>query len=196
MQNRQQLRKNIADKRKALTPEKEAECAKALLEQVKKFLPFTQSRNLAFYIAAFGEINPDPILQLALKQNKNCYLPTVEFSTDKQLNFIQYQTTDQLQKNRYLILEPQFDESKIIPATQLDLVFMPLLAFDLAGHRLGMGAGYYDATFNFLLQSTRPTKPLLVGLAYDWQQIESLDSEIWDVAMDAIITEKNIYLVE
>lgn len=196
MLNRQQLRQIIADKRKVISLEKQAQCAEALLEQVKNFLPFTQSKNVAFYIAAFGEIDPNPIMQLALEQNKNCYLPTIEFSINKQLNFIKHQTSDQLQKNHYLILEPQFDKNKIIPATKLDLVFTPLMGFDLEGHRLGMGAGYYDATFNFLLKSRRPTKPLLVGLAYDWQQIETLNAEAWDVPIDAIITEKNIYFVE
>lgn len=196
MQNRQQLRQTISDKRKTNPIEKQAQCALDLLEQIKNFSLFNQSKNIAFYMAAFGEIDPNPILQLALKQNKNCYLPTVESSTNKELHFVKFQNSDLLIKNRYSILEPQFAKDKVLPTSGLDLVFLPLLAFDLQGHRLGTGAGFYDITFNFLLKSNRPTKPFLTGLAYEWQRIEFLETESWDVPMDAIITEKNIYLME
>ena len=58
-----------------------------------------------------------------------------------------------------------------------------------------MGGGFYDRTFSFLLEKTRPTKPYLVGLAYEWQKLETKTWKNcnWDVPLDAIVTEKKIY---
>lgn len=78
-------------------------------------------------------------------------------------------------------------------ARSLDLVVMPLLAFDTAGSRLGMGGGFYDRSFAFKRRSgKRSNKPHLTGIAYQFQQAEALNRQTWDVPLDAISTEKGI----
>ena len=62
-----------------------------------------------------------------------------------------------------------------------------MVAFDIHGTRIGMGKGYYDKT----LATVRPK--LLVGVAYEFQRLAFISPQIWDVKLDAIITEKNIY---
>jgi len=69
---------------------------------------------------------------------------------------------------------------------------MPLLGFDNEGSRLGMGGGYYDRALSFKHSEEQPSKPLLIGLAYSFQQIEGLQSDTWDVPLDVIITEETI----
>ena len=72
--------------------------------------------------------------------------------------------------------------------SQLDIVLLPLLAFDDRGNRLGMGGGYYDRLFASRLH--RKTKqPLRVGLAFDCQQAERLPMQAWDVPLHAVVTE-------
>ena len=95
--------------------------------------------------------------------------------------------------NRYNILEPELKNAELIAAENLDLVLVPLVAFDLSGNRLGMGAGFYDTTFSFLNNIKRPSKPYLLGLAYEWQKLATLEKENWDITLDAVITDQTFY---
>jgi 5-formyltetrahydrofolate cyclo-ligase len=95
--------------------------------------------------------------------------------------------------NRYGIPEPARYRDHLLPARRLELVIAPLLGFDCACHRLGMGGGYYDRTFSFLNQRRHIHRPLLIGLAYELQRIESLDPQPWDVRLDAVVTENRTY---
>jgi 5-formyltetrahydrofolate cyclo-ligase len=69
-------------------------------------------------------------------------------------------------------------------------VLTPLVAFDLHGNRLGMGGGFYDRTFEFLNRHTHWRRPLLIGLAYDFQRVEQLYSHGWDVRLSGVVTEQ------
>jgi 5-formyltetrahydrofolate cyclo-ligase len=69
---------------------------------------------------------------------------------------------------------------------------VPLLGFDRHGHRLGFGGGYYDRSFAFLRDLERPSKPLLVGIGYASQEIDSLAPEDWDVRLDYVATEREL----
>ena len=109
--------------------------------------------------------------------------------------FAPYQTGDKLIKNEFGIPEPAVSPRALIPARQLDVVFAPLVAFDLSGNRLGMGGGYYDKTFSFLTHRTKWRKPHLVGIAYDFQQVGNLDHFPWDVPLGSIITDHNEYII-
>ena len=76
---------------------------------------------------------------------------------------------------------------------RLDLVFMPLVAFDKNSNRLGMGGGFYDRCFAFrntTQQDNIRTRPLLIGCAHALQEMSSLKPEKWDVPLDGILTEK------
>jgi 5-formyltetrahydrofolate cyclo-ligase len=73
---------------------------------------------------------------------------------------------------------------------QLDAVIVPLLGFDNNGNRLGMGGGYYDRSFAFRKQRRAWRRPLLIGVAYSFQQVDAIQTEPWDIPLDAVITEQ------
>jgi 5-formyltetrahydrofolate cyclo-ligase len=77
----------------------------------------------------------------------------------------------------------------------LDVILMPLVAFDGQGNRLGMGAGYYDRTLAFLRHRRHWRKPRIIGLAYEFQRMPALPAEPWDVPLDGIITEAGFYKI-
>ena len=110
---------------------------------------------------------------------------------ENQLNFYHYTPGQTLVKNRFGIPEP-VGNNKAIKTKQLDLVFMPLVAFDRRGSRLGMGGGFYDRTFEFTKQSISQHSPLLVGLAHQCQQAMHLPSQSWDIPLNMIVTDKQI----
>ena len=72
-------------------------------------------------------------------------------------------------------------------------MFIPLVAFDPKCNRIGMGCGYYDKTLAFKKGGEFKNKTLLVGLAYEFQKIDSIEKNAWDIPMDAIITEDKTY---
>ena len=83
--------------------------------------------------------------------------------------------------------------SNQISANFLDIVFVPLVAFDLNGFRIGMGSGYYDRTFEKKLAIKDPKYPVLIGLAYEFQKQECLNHQPWDVPLDMVVTELKTY---
>lgn len=149
---------------------------------------FNESQHIACYLPFKDEFETDPIIYTIWEAGKNCYLPVLHSHGNQSLHFILYRPDDRLVANRYGILEPINTENEIA-AEMLDLVITPLIAFDMQGHRLGTGGGYYDRTFAFLHES-KFQKPMMLGLGYSIQAAEHLPAERWDVNLDAILTEE------
>ncbi len=91
-------------------------------------------------------------------------------------------------KNCYGILEPK--QQQAIPIEDLDILFVPLVAFDDELNRLGMGGGYYDRA---LSRSPRPRRPLLIGLAHQGQKVAQLNTQYWDIPLDMVLTDQKRY---
>ncbi len=77
-------------------------------------------------------------------------------------------------------------------ARDMGVVLLPLLAFDRHGHRLGTGGGWDDTSLAFLRGAARPASPLLVGIGYTFQEVESVPAEPWDVGLDYIATDSEL----
>ncbi len=160
------------------------EAAKLLVKQ-----PFFKaSHRVACYLSTANEFDSIPIIEAIWQAKKQCYVPVLTGENEKALHFARYQYGDALHLNRYAILEPTGNSHKLSPES-LDLVLLPLIAFDCYGHRLGSGGGYYDRTFAFLHANPTP-KPWMIGLGFTSQQIDALPKDPWDIRLDGVITEK------
>jgi len=186
------LRKRLRERRLNLTPQEQHTASHQATYTFLQSLWFQQSTHIGLYIAHNGEINPADIIDAAIAHNKTCYLPVLRNGESKYLKFLPFHPDNDLRPNIYGIPEPDIDDEHAIELTKLDVVLAPLVGFDQFGHRLGMGAGYYDRTFSFLDTTPRPHSPKLIGLAYAFQQIASLDAEPWDIALDAVCTDHGI----
>lgn len=144
---------------------------------------------MAVYLPADGEVDTTGIIQRAWTLGKQVYLPVLVPYLHNRLWFIRYTSDTRLVKNRFGIPEPEAVHRKRVPAQALDLVLTPLVAFDAQGNRLGMGGGFYDRSFEFLLRRRIWHKPRLVGLAYDFQQLPGLPAQSWDVPLTAVATD-------
>ena len=108
----------------------------------------------------------------------------------KELNyylFRRYNFNQKLVKGKFNILEPSDDNELLIP----DILFVPCLAFDNNGYRLGYGGGYYDKTFDYLIKNKK--KFISVGYAFEGQKLSSLPIDKYDIKLNYVMTEKNIY---
>jgi len=130
------------------------------------------------------------MLDIAWQRKKSCYLPCL--TNGKKLLFAPVSAGIEMAKNRYGILEPQVAKQELLQPKQLNLVLAPLIGFDSSGNRLGMGGGYYDRSFAFLKQHKKWQRPHFVGIGYDFQQVEQLGSEEWDVPLESVISNKSL----
>ncbi len=191
-QIKKQQRKEFRQKRKLIPPYKKKLNALKLVKQCRLIPHFTTAKHIAIYLANDHEIDPSFLIHSLWQNNKTCYLPVLDKQKTNQLRFLPYIKDQLLTKNIFSIKEPYYQKKNSRVASQLDLIFLPLLAFDCQGHRLGMGGGYYDRSLAFLKQGRKSIKPSLVGIAYSCQQIEQLTPESWDIPLSYIVTEKKL----
>ncbi|HID49286.1 MAG TPA: 5-formyltetrahydrofolate cyclo-ligase [Chromatiales bacterium] len=193
MNDRDRLRQALRRRRRALGESERRHASLQVCEHVAASRLFINSRRIAFYLPNDGEIDLQPLIEHAWQTHKQCYLPVIGSRNSRRLWFLPYAPHTPLQLNRFGIPEPLHHpgERRFKPHA-LDLVLLPLVAFDSHGHRLGMGGGYYDRTLAFLTHRRIWSKPRLLGTAYQFQQQASLPVHPWDVPLDGIATEQGI----
>lgn len=188
---RAKMRKEILAKRSSLSKQQQNHASLLISKKIIRMPEFIRSKRIAFYFANNREISTHWLLQRAFTLGKDCFFPIIDPVKHNKLLFGRYQPGDQLKKNCFGILEPDLHNIMPIKPWSLDLVLTPLVGFDSKCNRLGMGGGYYDRTFNYLINSAS-NKPKLFGLAYDFQQLPLLLTETWDIPLDLIVTENQI----
>ncbi|WP_455211925.1 5-formyltetrahydrofolate cyclo-ligase [Kaarinaea lacus] len=189
MNSRQLLRKRMREQRRSLSAHERKRFSKLLAKRFAKTALFRNSKHIAFYIANDGELDLLPLMKIAWRLNKRCYLPILSPPFRRHLlYFARYNEGDALIANQYAIPEPKVSPRQWCTGRRLNLVLTPLVAFDTNGNRLGMGGGYYDRTFSYLRNHRRWRRPRLVGIAYDFQQVDQLENASWDVPLSAIVT--------
>lgn len=182
------LRRSIIKKRNSLPSHEQRNYSKMIAQHLCHQLIFLRAQRIAFYFSNKGEVETQIILNEALKMSKECFFPILHPVKHNCLWFGRYHKGDVLKKNVYGIPEPDLHYVDQVTPWSIDLVITPLVAFDQQGNRVGMGGGYYDRTFAFKKRQSR-SKPFLLGLAYDFQQIPIFEARSWDVPLDAILTE-------
>ena len=159
----------------------------ASLEQLPEFLV---DRRIAGYWAVGGEVPLHAAVARLNARGQQYCLPIV--GGDRLLRFVPLKPKADMVPNRYGIPEPEHAAADLLAPQAIDLVLLPLTAFDRSGLRLGMGGGYYDRSFAFLRDVPRPAQPLLIGIGYSFQEVATLASQEWDVALDFIATDKEL----
>ena len=189
---RNSLRTTLRETRQSLSAEEQILAAKNVFNLLGNQDFFRVAQRIAFYQVIDGEINPRLLRDLALNEGKSCFLPVVTQDNPDYMSFAPYNEQTVLVENQWGIEEPRMPDV-LVPATDFDVVFVPLVGFNEQCYRLGMGKGFYDRTFSFKIFNRR-SSPLLVGLAHECQLVpDNLPVEGWDVRLDAIATDKKIY---
>ncbi|EQC00964.1 hypothetical protein B738_08521 [Photorhabdus temperata subsp. temperata M1021] len=143
---RQSVRKKIRQQRRELTPEQQVLFANQAAEKVVNHPRIHQANKIALFLSFDGELDTRPLINQLWQQNKQIYLPVLHPFSRHHLLFLSYQPNTQLVRNRFNIEEPPLDVQQLLPLSELDIMMIPLVAFDRTGQRLGMGGGFYDRT--------------------------------------------------
>ncbi len=146
-------------------------------------LPILRSADtIAGYRAVRGELDVDAALTLLAERGARITIPRV---AGEHLEFVCWDPVDDTTPGSFGIPEPIGDRT--VPLSAHDVVLVPLVAFDADGHRLGQGGGFYDRA---LARAT--PRPVVIGIAHSFQQVDSIPTEQWDVPIDAVVTEDHI----
>ena len=193
MVDRSQIRQQMRQRRNALSIQQLSDAAQKVERLISRSHFYRNSQRIACYIANDNELSLELLIERIWMENKTCYLPILDSIHHNRLWFAPYHPDSKMRLNRFGIPEPVFKKRELIRAQSLDLVMTPLVAFDKAGNRLGMGGGFYDRSLAFLLQRRYWHKPCLCGVAYGFQCVDRLPFQSWDVPLRAIVTESEVY---
>lgn len=191
---KQDIRRRMRRRRRALSPAVRARAASRVAAVLDGLHMFRAARRIAVFAANDGEIDLLAATRL-LSDGKEYYLPVVPPPGRRRMRFARLDPDTSFTKNRYGILEPRVPAALLVSALELDLVLAPLVAFDRLGGRIGMGGGYYDATFEFLAARSCWLHPKMVGVAFSFQEVPHIEREPWDVPLSAVITDNGAIFV-
>ena len=149
------------------------------------------AETVGMYLASDGEIDLGPTMAWCWENRITTCVPVMG-EDDRVLSFAAVDRDTPLAANRFGILEPRTDGGEGMDAGALDVLLMPLVAFDALGNRLGMGGGFYDTTLRANREAGRG-QPLLAGVAHEIQRVERIDADPWDMPLDVVVTDVAIH---
>lgn len=182
MHDKRQIRQEIKQLKRALTPANRAELSQRICMAIESLPGFDRVSHLMLYHALPDEVDTQWLLS-RWSERKQLYLPVVN---GENLIVAPY-THGTVRQGAYGIWEPA-DVTAIAPSL-LEWIIVPGVAFDRSMNRLGRGKGYYDR----LLQQTAARK---IGIGYGLQLVDEIPAEPHDIKMDIIVTENDIIYKE
>jgi 5-formyltetrahydrofolate cyclo-ligase len=187
--DRQSIRAAMRRQRQAVPLALRSDAAHAVLRQLRSARMFAPGLRVAFYLPIDGELDPMPAARYAAKIGCRLYLPKVLDMRTRRMEFVEYRFNRSRGPGNDSVARVN-SRCRINPRL-LDIALVPLVAFDMHGHRLGFGAGFYDRKFAFLRRGYRK-RPKLIGIGYEFQQITRIIPSHWDVQLDAVATERGL----
>ena len=185
-QSKKELRVKYKNLRRAFSQELIEEKSMAIANALLK-LPIWDKNYFHIFLAIteHNEVDTELILHLLSGRDKNIIISKSDFDTREMTHFLLTDNT-KIKKNEYNIPEPV--DGIEVPANKIEVVFVPLLAFDLKGHRVGYGKGFYD---KFLSQCTAET--IKIGLSFF--EAEEIISDVFenDIALNYCVTPQKSY---
>ena len=183
--NRESIRNKIKHIRNLQSSDDIDKNSNIIMDKLFSNQIFKNSNCIGFYYSLKTEVFTSNMIQKTLDLGKNVCLPKIDRES-KTMNFHTIDGIENLSKNHLDISEPVGGAI----CTNIDVVIIPGIAFDKLGNRLGFGSGYYD---KFLTLHASIYK---IALAFDFQLIDSIDIQEYDVPMDLIITENRTITIE
>ena len=183
---KKELRIKYKELRQNLSPEEIEDKSMAIANKLLELDIWNKTYyHLFLTISELKEVNTEFILPILAGKDKEIVVAKTDFKKLKMVHFLLTDNT-KLKKNEYNIPEPI--DGLEVAATKIDVVFVPLLAFDSKGNRVGYGKGFYDA----FLSECKP-ETISIGLSLFGPETEIEDVYKNDIRMDYCVTPEKIY---
>ena len=183
------IRKEVRQRRRCLDPVSRRSADASINQNLIGLAEMTGCSALSTFFSFDGEPDLRPAMEILISRGVRIALPVIVNAPEApEMAFRSWNPAVRLEKNAFGIDEPVSGET--VHPRELDLVVMPLVAWDESGQRLGMGAGYYDRA---LAEVAECARPLRVGVAYEVQKVKQLPADPWDVRLHRVITENGVF---
>lgn len=184
------MRRDLRARRRAIGRRERTQAARRVARHADASGLLRRGARIGLYLPSPEEIDTIPLLALARARGCRIHLPRIVSTRDARMRFVSFDPGAALRAGPWGMVEPAGGVP--VGARALDVVFLPLVGFDDAGHRIGMGKGFYDRHFAHRRLPSRLRRPLLVGVAYQVQRVPLLPHAPHDVALDGIVTESSL----
>ena len=178
------IRKSLFEQGQSLSNNYKAKSDLVIQSTALKKINFEATSNILLYFPFRNEVASSMIVESLKTTSKNIYVPKIIDKQTMKFNLLSESST--MIRNCFGIQEIKND--KYISPSDFQVMFIPLVGVDLNGCRLGYGSGYFDRTLQFSKELEH--RPLLVGLAYDYQICDEGFGEQHDLKYDIVISEK------
>ncbi len=185
---KKEIRQNMILQRNQLSKETVQKNSNSIIEKLQPYVQ--KAENIMIFMNMRSEVEITRLIELY--PDKKFYIPKTFPERNMKINLYN--------KNELVLHKFGYYESSsniFYDENILDLIIVPAVAFDYTKNRIGFGGGYYDTFLSRILLNNRNNgknrnKPLIIGVCYDFQLIDYIPSEVHDIKVDSIITEKNI----
>lgn len=183
MPKKRWLRKKFLKMRREMPEKIREDLSRKVQNRVLASKLWQNARTIGLYMALPDEVDTSLLLREAWAEGKGVGIPKVLDIGEGKMQFLPYFPNDALIRGKLGIREPAvMREGSFKP----DLLLLPGLAFDHSGYRLGFGGGFYDRSCAEIRDC------LYCGLGFEFQLVEKLPVEKWDIRLDAICTEEKL----
>jgi len=188
VQTKSTLRIEILSRRRAVSRVARIAAARKVADIVAQTFWLSPGKRIGIYASMPNELGTAPLIRLALARGCEVYVPRISSLRARTMRFVKF--SDRGTCHALGMHEP--DNHRSLNARFLDTLFVPAVALDRRGARLGHGLGFYDRTLAFRRLRRHWRGPRLVGLAYSFQVVPQVPVTATDVFMDLIVTDRGI----
>lgn len=187
MRTKQELRIQLLESRLSISPSQIEKNQDLLLIQFQQLsLPYVKCIHTYCSIIEKNEPDPDLLVRWLQFQNPGLKVVVPKVMGHQEMIHVEINDETRWSRNTWGIHEPELGNS--VEPADIDLVFIPLLGFDLQGNRIGYGKGFYDR----FLQACR-SNAYKIGLSFQSPILESFPIDPWDIPLDYCLTPDRIY---
>lgn len=184
--NKTDCRKYYIALRKKQTENERKKATSKIMAHILTMDEYQKAERVMCFVSFQSEVDTFGLLSQMLYDGKKVAVPYCYANTDE-MCACSIESLEDLVEGKHGILAPKWPE-KVMDPSQLDLIFVPGLAFDEKGYRLGYGRGYYD---RFLQKKAEKTDA--IGLGFACQFEKSIPHEEHDERLDMFICEEGIW---
>ena len=183
------LRSQVLQRRDALDPAVRQAASTRIVDAVLARDDFQDASSVMAYASFGSEVDTTRLCETVLREGKTLLLPRVDKTRDALRVYEVRDLARDLDTNRWGIREPRPEACREVDLRALEFVFVPGVAFDMHGGRLGYGKAYYDHVLTASMQSGG--SPTLVAGAFAVQIVEDVPMEPHDVPIPVVVTEQD-----
>jgi 5-formyltetrahydrofolate cyclo-ligase len=184
-----ELRKRLVTRRAALSADEVAKASEGAVSLIRTLFEWKNAAEALLYWPVRGEIDLRPLMAELWQRGCRVLLPRCRPDRPGEMDLACAACEDELTPGAFSIMEPDAGKCPAVDVCRPDIALIPGVGFDRRGNRLGFGGGYYDR----LLAADSLRDTLVVGMAHEFQLVDTLPTQPWDKPVHVVCTEEKLW---